>query len=195
MNAFDFVVTSALLGAALAMDAFSVSVANGLRDAHMKRQQRLLIAGTFAFFQFLMPLLGYACVRLAAEFLAFFNRIVPWIALALLGFIGVRMIREGLSGGAGESAAEAAALSLSSLLAQGVATSIDALSSGFALKEYTAAMAFAAACIIAAVTFALCLLGVRLGRRFGMKLAGKASILGGVILLLIGVRIFLDGIL
>ena len=191
MNVFDFVVTSALLGVALAMDAFSVSVANGLRDARMTRPRRLLIAGTFAFFQFLMPLLGYACVRLAAEFLELFNRFVPWIALALLGFIGGKMIYEGVSGREAETASEAVVLSLTSLIVQGIA----ALSSGFALKDYTVPMAFAASGIIAAVTFAICLLGVRLGRRFGLKLAGRASILGGVILLIIGIKIFLDGIL
>ena len=140
-------------------------------------------------------MLGYACVRLAAEFLELFNRIVPWIALALLGFIGGKMIYEGVSGREAETASEAVVLSLTSLIVQGIATSIDALSSGFALKDYTVPMAFAASGIIAAVTFAICLLGVRLGRRFGLKLAGRASILGGVILLIIGIKIFLDGIL
>ena len=185
---------SILFGVGLAMDAFSVSMANGLREPDMKTGRMCIIAGTFAFFQILMPLLGWVCVHTIAEMFEGFQRLIPWIALLLLGYIGGKMLLEGLRGGESEPGAEAAAVGWSGLMLQGIATSIDALSVGFTIAEYSWRAALTEALIIGIVTFLICLAGLRIGKFFGMRLAGKASILGGVILIAIGLEIFLTGV-
>lgn len=190
---FGFFFTSAMLGVGLAMDAFSVSLANGLNEPGMHRARMGRIAGTFALFQFLMPLIGWVCVHTIVQYFSAFERLIPWIALALLGYIGGRMLWEGLRGQAED--APKAALSFTALVVQGVATSIDALSVGFTIAEYGFWMALACCLIIAVVTFFICVGGLKLGKTFGTKLAGKASILGGVILILIGLEIFITGVL
>ena len=189
-----FFVNSVLFGVGLAMDAFSVSLANGLNEPKMPVGRMCTIAGVFAFFQIVMPLIGWFCVRTVAETFTAFQRAVPWIALVLLLYIGGKMLLEGLRGGS-DGSGEAAAVSPAGLLLQGVATSIDALSVGFTIADYPAAAACVEAFIIGVVTFGICMIGLRLGKRFGTRLAGKASILGGVILIAIGVEIFLKGIL
>lgn len=189
---FSFFLNSALLGVGLAMDAFSVSLANGLADPKMRRARIALIAGTFAFFQYLMPMIGWLCVHAAVERFSSLTRAVPWVALALLGFIGGKMIFEGARG-AGD-AQTAARLSLGVLTVQGIATSIDALSVGFTIAEYGVREALVAGAVIAAVTFIICVAGVLIGRRFGTRFAGRASIFGGVILIAIGLEIFIKGV-
>ena len=188
---FLFFFNSALLGVGLAMDAFSVSLANGLNEPRMRLGRMCAVAGVYAGFQFLMPMLGWLCVHAIAEAFASFQRFIPWIALGLLVYIGGKMLYDGLHGGEEEPPA----LGKGTLLMQGVATSIDALSVGFTIAEYPAAMALVSSLIIAAVTFGICLGGLSLGKRFGTRLAGKASILGGLILIAIGLEIFLKGIL
>ena len=187
-----FFVNSCLLGVGLAMDAFSVSLANGLHEPHMGVRRMSLIAGVFAFFQFTMPMIGWICVHTIVQYFTFFEKLIPWIALILLGYIGGNMLKEGLSDNEEEVKSGA---SLKLLLMQGVATSIDALSVGFTIADYGFLMAFVCALLIAAVTFAICMTGLELGKKFGTKLAGKASILGGVILIGIGIEIFISGIL
>lgn len=186
----SFFVNAALLGVGLAMDAFSVSLANGLNDPGMRRGQMARIAGTFAFFQFIMPMIGWLCVRTVAQAFEAFQKAVPWIALALLGYIGGKMLYEGITHKGGDEGANGA-VGRGALLMQGVATSIDALSVGFTIEQYGWTQALAASLVIAVVTFAICVVGLRLGRRFGTKLAGKASILGGAILIAIGLEIFI----
>lgn len=186
-----FIIKSLLLGVGLAMDAFSVSLANGLNEPTMKKLRMALIAGIFAFFQALMPLAGWFCVHNIAKTFAVVQPFIPWIALFLLLWIGGHMLYEGIKGG-GE---EAPAVGFSMLLTQGVATSIDALSVGFTIADYDALMAMGCALIIAAVTFVICFAGCAMGKTAGTKLAGKASILGGVILIAIGLEIFLTGVL
>ena len=183
-----FLLNSAALGAGLAMDAFSVSMANGLADPCMGRRGRLRIAGTFAFFQFLMPMIGWICVHTVLEYFSAFQRCVPWIALGLLGWIGGKMLLDGLRG---DAAGEAEALGGGTLLLQGVATSIDALSVGFTIARYDLSAALLASTVIAAVTLVICLAGVQLGRRFGTRLSGGANVLGGGILIAIGLQIFI----
>lgn len=187
-----FFVNSCLLGVGLAMDAFSVSLANGLNEPRMEFRRMSLIAGVFAFFQFAMPMIGWICVHTIVQYFTFFEKLIPWIALILLGYIGGNMLKEGLSGNEEEVKSGA---SLKLLLMQGVATSIDALSVGFTIADYGFLMAFVCALLIAVVTFAICMTGLELGKKFGTKLAGKASILGGVILIGIGIEIFISGIL
>lgn len=188
---FVFFLNSGLLGVGLAMDAFSVSLANGLHDPHMSRRRGTIIAGTFAGFQAAMPMLGWVCVHTIVELFSSFETFVPWIALALLGYIGGKMLVEGIKG---EEAEEAAELSAGALFVQGVATSIDALSVGFTISEYGWGMALVCSLIIAVVTFFVCTAGLSLGKKFGTKLSGKASILGGVILIGIGFEIFVTGV-
>ena len=188
---FVFFLNSALLGVGLAMDAFSVSLANGLHDPHMSRRRGAIIAGTFGVFQAVMPMAGWLCVHTIVELFSAFERFVPWIALALLGYIGGKMLLEGIKG---EEAEEAAELSAGALFMQGVATSIDALSVGFTISEYGWLMALVCSLIVATVTFFLCEAGLSLGKKFGTKLSGKASILGGVILIGIGLEIFISGV-
>ena len=193
MMGWGFFANSFLLGFGLAMDAFSVSIANGLHDQTMKKTRMCLIAGTFGFFQFLMPMVGWVCVRFLTEAFSAFQPFIPWIALFLLTYIGGKMILEGLGGEAETDFAEQeTALSYRLLAVQGVATSIDALSTGFAIADYHWAMAFLASVIISAVTFLVCMAGVRIGKRFGMKLASRASVLGGLILIAIGIEIILS---
>ena len=188
---FVFFLNSVLLGVGLAMDAFSVSLANGLHDPRMSRRRSAIIAGTFAGFQAAMPMLGWVCVHTIVELFSSFETFIPWIALALLGYIGGKMLVEGIKG---EEAEEAAELSAGALFVQGVATSIDALSVGFTISEYGWLMALVCSLIIAVVTFFLCAAGLSLGKKFGTKLSGKASILGGVILIGIGLEIFVTGV-
>ena len=187
---FLFILNSVLFGIGLAMDAFSVSLANGLHEPGMPLSRGLVIAGTFALFQTLMPMLGWFCVHSVAEAFQAFQRFIPWIALALLVYIGVKMILEGLHGHQ-----EKGALKGGALFVQGVATSIDALSVGFTIAEYHPVSALIESLIIGAVTFGICLAGVRLGGKIGAKLSGKAPVLGGVILILIGIEIFVTGII
>ena len=190
--AFDFlfIFNSILFGVGLAADAFSVSVANGLNEPDPPLSRCLVIAGTFAVFQTVMPLLGWFCVHSIAEAFRAFQPFIPWIALALLAVIGGKMIREGL-----HEQDEKRSLKGSALLIQGIATSIDALSVGFTIAEYSLLSALAESLIIGAVTFGICLAGVRLGGKIGKRFSGKASVAGGIILILIGIEILLTGIL
>ena len=187
---FGFLINSILLGVGLAMDAFSVSVAAGLGDPSMKRSRMFPIAGTFAFFQIAMPLIGWVCVHTIAERFEKFQKAVPWIALILLVFLGGKMIFEELSARSKEEET-VRDLRGAELIVQGIATSIDALSVGFAIESYHWKEALTASLIIGAVTLVICLGGLRLGRTLGKRLAGKAGIVGGVILIAIGLEIFL----
>ncbi len=191
-----FFANSALLGVGLAMDAFSVSMANGLNEPNMHKTRMASIAGVFGFFQFLMPMLGWICVHTVVEYFSAFERFIPWIALILLCYIGGKMLIEGIRN-KGENAEEEAAkgLSFGGLLVQGVATSIDALSVGFTIAEYDWTMALTSSLIIAIVTFCICMGGLLIGKKAGTHLSGKASILGGVILIAIGLEIFISGII
>ena len=191
---FLFVLNSILFGVGLAMDAFSVSIANGLNEPKMPVRRMLLIAGTFAVFQTAMPLTGWLCVHSIAEAFQAFQPFIPWIALALLLFIGIKMILEGRKEEKDGDDEEVKLLHGGALLIQGIATSIDALSVGFTIAEYNLVFALVESVIIGVVTFGICIAGVKLGKTVGMKLAGKASVFGGIVLILIGLEIFITGI-
>ena len=188
---FIFFFNSILLGIGLAMDAFSVSLANGLNEPAMRRRKMCLIAGVFGFFQALMPMTGWICVHTIVEHFRAFEKLIPWIALILLGYIGVKMLIEGIRNRDGENE-EASGVGFAALLVQGVATSIDALSVGFTIADYNLAMALTASLIIAAVTFLICLAGLKIGKTAGTRLAGRAGIVGGAILIFIGLEIFIS---
>lgn len=186
---FDFFFNSILLGAGLAMDAFSVSLANGLNEPKMKKLKMLGVSGVFSAFQFAMPMIGWVCISTIAQYFNAFQKLIPWIALALLGFIGGKMLYEGIVNKNSEE--EKPAVGLSALLVQGVATSIDALSVGFTIADYSLSEALLSCFIIGAVTFVICFAGIAIGKKAGTALAGKAGILGGLILIFIGLEIFI----
>ena len=203
---FLFVLNSVLLGFGLAMDAFSVSLANGMGEPRMRTRKMCLVAGVFAVFQALMPLIGWVCIHTVAQKFEAFQKFIPWIALVLLGYIGGKMLTEGIqchratkildeadaSRRVGEACRQS--VGIGALLVQGIATSIDALAVGFTIAEYSFVPALFCALIIAVVTFLLCFVGIEIGKKFGVALAGKASVFGGAILILIGLEIFLTGI-
>ena len=188
-----FFLQSILTGAGLAMDAFSVSLANGLREPKMRKRRLCAIAGVFALFQFFMPMIGWFCVHTFVQYFTACEKYIPWIALILLAFIGGKMLLEGIRNE--ESEENAPTVGFLGLMVQGMATSIDALSVGFTISDYDGLDAPVCCLLIAVVTFILCAGGLLLGKRFGTKLSNKASILGGTILILIGLKIFLTGIL
>lgn len=203
-------ITASLLGVGLAMDAFSVSLANGLADQVMNKSRMTVIAGTFAGFQFAMPLIGWVCVHTAASRLVWFGKLVPWIALALLLYIGGKMLKEGIEDNRAAKNTEPVEgpnpkdepetaggekLKTSDLIMQGIATSIDALSVGFTIAAYELFEAVASSLIIGVETFVICMAGLAIGKKMGTVLAGKASILGGLILIGIGLEIWIKGVI
>lgn len=186
-----FFVNSVLLGVGLAMDAFSVSMANGLNEPNMKRSRMAAMAGVFGSFQFLMPMIGWLCVHTIVQYFNVFEKCIPWIALILLLYIGGKMLIEGIRGTEDD---EQTGVGAFALFIQGVATSIDALSVGFTIADYDLIMALVCSIIIAIVTFFICITGVKIGKTFGTRLASKSQLLGGVILIAIGMEIFIKGI-
>ncbi len=196
----QFIFSSVLLGVGLAMDAFSISVANGIVEPDMRKTRMFKISGVYAVFQFLMPLIGWFLVTTVAEIFTAFHKFIPWIALFLLLFIGGKMVVEGIKdkkqGGKKEKeeVKEAKKLTWGALIVQGVATSIDALSVGFTIADYSFLRAFASSLIIGVVTLVICLLGLIFGKKIGAKFVSTATIIGGVILILIGIEIFVKGL-
>lgn len=187
-----FFFNSVLLGVGLAMDAFSVSLANGLNEPAMKKKRMCGIAGIFALFQAIMPMAGWICIHSFLRYFKAFETLIPWISLILLLLIGGKMLTEGVKNSSNEI--EKPKAGIAALMVQGVATSIDALSVGFTIAEYGLLMALVCALIIALVTFLICLSGLVIGKRFGTRFANQATILGGIILIVIGLEIFIKGI-
>lgn len=190
---FFFFFSSLSLGVGLAMDAFSVSLANGLNAPRMRTRKMCLIAGIFGIFQGVMPLLGWICFHFLVQYFGFMEKLIPWVALGLLGFIGGKMLYDGIASKEEESCG--CGLGLGALLVQGIATSIDAFSVGSTISDYDLLAAILAAVMIALVTFVICLAGIFIGKKSGTKLAGKACIFGGVILIVIGLGIFIKSFL
>ena len=193
MNLLIFYLNSILMGIGLAMDAFSISLTNGLNEPQMQGKRMSLIAGCYAFFQFAMPLVGWICVHTITKFFVAFEPLVPWIALFLLLYIGGKMIIETVHGKDEDN--KQITLTISVIILQGIATSIDALSVGFTIADYGLSMAFIASLIIDVVTFIICIFGLAIGKKIGAKLSRKAEILGGTILIAIGVEIFVRGLM
>ena len=192
-----FFFNSILLGVGLAMDAFSVSLANGLAETNMRRGKVNLIAGTFGFFQALMPMVGWVCVHTIVQRFEAFEKFIPWIALVLLLYIGGKMLIESIinirKGREGEDVS-ITKVTFGALMVQGVATSIDALSVGFTISDYGWIQALVCALIIAVVTYFISTVGLHIGKKVGTKFSNKAGILGGSILIFIGLEIFIKGV-
>lgn len=188
---FIFYINSILLGVGLSMDAFSVSIANGLNEPNIKKRKAVLIASVFAIFQALMPLIGWFCVHYILEKFNAFAKFIPWIALILLSFLGIKMIIECLK----KDKEENLAVGFIGLLVQGIATSIDALSVGFTIADMGFTNALVCCLIIATITFIICFIGVIIGKTFGNKFSNKAELVGGIILIVIGLEIFLTNMI
>ncbi|MGP1587573.1 MAG: manganese efflux pump MntP [Treponemataceae bacterium] len=195
---FEFFLNSFFLGTGLAMDAFSVSLANGLNESEMKNTKMYKIAGVYAFFQFLMPMIGWLCVHTIVAYFKIIEKFIPWIALILLLYIGGKMFTAGIKNNKHHSAKECEQekkLTFGILMLQGISTSIDALSVGFTIAGYGILKSLSASLIIAIVTFFICIAGLAIGKKAGTKLSSNACLVGGIILIGIGIKIFIKGIL
>lgn len=190
---FKFFLDSILLGVGLTMDAFSVSLANGFKEPNMKLKKILLISGIFGLFQMLMPLIGWFFVHSLVEKIQVLTHFIPWIALVLLLYIGGKMVFEFFCKKEEEENSKETTLSF--IIIQGIATSIDALSVGFNIANYQFLYAFISTLIIGLITFGFCLVGVILGKKFGTKFSTYAELIGGIILILIGIEIFVTGMI
>ena len=199
---WELVLISMGLGVGLTMDACAVSMSNGLNEPKMKFGKAALIAAMFALFQALMPMIGWVCVSLVAEKFEKFTVCIPYVALALLVIIGGKMLYDGIKDKKkSEEEQTARKLTFGVLIVQAIATSIDALSTGFSLVKIAGDnaatdwwKALISVGIIAAITFGFSLGSVYIGKKFGTKLGYKAQILGGVILIAIGLEIFVTGV-
>ena len=187
------ILNSIFLGFGLALDAFSVSVADAMANPGMKKRRKFSIALTFAVFQTLMPLIGWICVKTIADKFTIFQKAVPYIALILLAYIGIKMIIESRKGGEEENEG-VAALTFATLMIQGIATSIDALSVGFAIADHSSLEALVSTLIIGITTFIICIFGLELGKKVGKAFSDKATLFGGCILIIIGLEIFIKGV-
>lgn len=185
---FNFFIQNILLGFGLAMDAFSVSLANGLNEPKMKKSKTFQIAGIFGLFQFLMSFIGYLTVSYISKSFMAVERHINIIAFNLLLIIGIKMIYEGIFKKDNEKVVKIGFLAL---MVQGIATSIDALSVGFTATKYILSEAVLATLIIGIITFLTCYVGVLIGKKFGDKLSDKATVIGGLILIIIGIKILI----
>ena len=195
MNIPEIILSGLLLGVGFAMDAFSVSLANGLNEPKMPVRRALGIAAIFSIFQGIMPFIGWFCVTNVKRFFDGFTNVIPFIALGLLGYIGGKMLYEGIKeykckSGGGTDCPVPQRLTITALLLQGVATSIDALSGGLDMEGYVLLEAVLCALIIAVLTFGICFAGIQIGKKSGTVLSSKAAIFGGSILIFIGLEIF-----
>ncbi|MDE5546779.1 MAG: manganese efflux pump MntP family protein [Anaeroplasmataceae bacterium] len=192
-----FILNSILLGVGLTMDAFSVSIADGLNEPNMKKAKMVGIASTFAIFQFAMPMIGWLCVHTIVEKFNVFRYAIPWIALALLCFIGGKMIFENIKSRKHleEEKNTTKKLGFIDLLIQGIATSIDALSVGFTIADYDLIKAIIACSIIGVVTLGFCIIGLFFGKKISSKFSSYAELIGGIILIGIGLEIFISGMI
>lgn len=175
-----------LLAVGLSMDAFAVSICKGLSLRKVDGKHMCLAGAWFGGFQMLMPLIGYA---MGSLFAGMVSRYAHWIAMALLLYLGVSMILEAL----GEDEEESVMMDVKTMFLLAVATSIDALAVGVTFAFLQVSI-LPAVCFIGCVTFAFSAAGVKIGSLFGSKYRSRAELCGGVILILIGVKIVLDGL-
>jgi putative Mn2+ efflux pump MntP len=175
-----------LIGIGLSMDAFAVSITNGLCCTDLKRPQMLSTAVCFGLFQGLMPVIGFFLGKAFEVYICAFDH---WIALVLLGYIGGKMILDAVRG---EEASGEYPLTLKLLITQGIATSIDALAVGVSFAALPDVNIWTAAVLICCTTFAFSLVGVVFGKRVSSKLGSRAQLAGGIILVGIGVKIFAE---
>lgn len=176
------------IGVGLSADAFSVAVCKGLNMPKLNLRHGYIIALFFGVFQAVMPIIGYL---LGTGFSSYIEAFDHWIAFALLAFIGGKMAAEAVRGGDGNEEEKDGALKIGELTVMAIATSIDALAVGITFA-FLAVNIVPAAAIIGVTTFALSLAGVLIGNKFGAKYKNKAELAGGIILILIGLKILLE---
>ena len=189
--------TGFFLGLGLTADAAAVSMANGLEEPNMKRSKHILIAFMYGLFQGLMPLIGYlfgSTIYNNVPQIKQYN-IIPIVALVILGFLGTKMIIDGIKDGNSEESNEIRKITFKLIFIQSIATSIDALSTGLTFANYNVFEALMVTFLISLVTFIICIISVIIGKKFGTKLGNKALIVGGIILIIIGLEIFITGII
>lgn len=176
-----------LLAVGLSMDAFAVSICKGLAMKKISFRQTAIVGLWFGGFQALMPALGFL---LGTSFASLVNVVADWIAFVLLALIGGNMIKEALSK---EEEEADASLSFKTMLLLAIATSIDAFAVGvsFAFMEI-GSLIIPAVLFIGVITFILSMVGVKVGNVFGTKYKSKAELVGGIILILLGVKIILE---
>ena len=179
------VLTVILLGVGLAMDAFAVSICKGLAMRAPPVKACLVIGFWFGFFQFLMPVIGY---YLGSAFYSVISAYAYIVAFVLLVLIGANMIREAFSADEEDVDSD---IGMRTMLLLAIATSIDALAVGISMAMDGADI-FSSALVIGVVTFLISFVGVKIGGVFGNVFGNKANILGGVILILIGLKILLE---
>lgn len=181
MGILDLILT----GVALSMDAFAVSIGKGLSVPSLRPRHSLIVGAYFGGFQALMPLLGFLLAGTFADYIRDFDH---WIAFTLLVLIGVNMIREALSG---DEEKTDASFGVKTMLPLALATSIDALATGvtFAMTQTNIWIAIA---IVGTTTFVFSAVGLKIGNVFGSKYRSKAELLGGIILILMGVKILIE---
>lgn len=177
-----------LTAVALSMDAFAVSVGKGLSSPNASWREGLICGAYFGGFQALMPLAGYLLV---STFSGYIQRFDHWIAFILLALIGANMIREAFSK---EDESMSGSFSVKTMLLLAVATSIDALATGVTF-QLTGTNIWMAISLVGCTTFLFSFLGVKVGSTFGAKYQSKAELIGGVILVLMGVKILLEHLL
>ena len=178
-----------LLSIGLATDAFAVAIADGFSEPNMPQKKCFNICFWFALFQGLMPLLGWLLIHTILEQFKIFKQFVPWIALFLLLFIGIKMIVEHFKK---QELTVLKNISFKLILTQAFATSIDALSAGFAIVKNNLFSVLVCVLIVAIITFVLCFIGIVLGKIFGETFSNFAKLLGGIILIFIGFEIFIS---
>lgn len=182
----EFYFRSLLLGVGLAMDAVAVSIANGFKYPNLKKSFWIFMCILFGIFQGAMPFIGYI---IGYSFFSFIVEYIPWLALILLCFLGINMIFSVPN----DENNKNEGFKMKSIFLQAIATSIDALTVGFTFVDYPLFNASICVGIIALVTFLLCMIGIGLGKKFGLKYGYKAEWIGGFILIGIGIEIFLKG--
>lgn len=183
--------TLVLLALGLSADAFAVAVINGMCDSGVTKKHAILTAFTFGFLQALMPTLGFFLGRSFYDFIRHYQH---WVALTLLGAIGVNMLIDSYKEWKcpdGEAYSIQSVFSAKNLVLQGIATSIDALAAGVSLAVLNVHILYAAS-VIGSITFLCCAIGVFLGRRFGSLLGLRAKLLGGFVIIGIGIKIFVE---
>ncbi len=185
-----FLFNSLMLGVGLAMDAFSISMTGGLAEPDMPLWKRFTVSGTFGLFQFAMPMIGWVLVGAAEQAFQWFTSAASYVAAVLLFYIGGKLLADAFRI-RGNEEEKGNPIELKALFILGVATSIDALSVGFAIAEYTVGMALLSSVIIGIVTFWICLGGIELGKKFGLLLKWRAFLLGGIILIGIGLELLI----
>lgn len=182
-----------LTGIGLAMDAFAVSICKGIQMPKLKKLNVIIIAIFFGGFQMLMPLIGWLLGSQLVQYIGAFDH---WIAFALLAFIGGKMAIESFKKDDDcECTGTEDKLNIKELFLLAIATSIDALAVGITFSLYPDTNIVSSIAIIGAVTFIICSAGVVIGNKFGAKFKSKAELAGGIVLVGIGIKLLIEGLL